>query len=111
MVFVGNSDGGSVAAAYFNTATGRVSGGCTSRQLAGFYNPWAFVGSVATRDTTGTGGVLYVAEYGFTGSYLGVLTINSNGSVCTLTESSASQIPDLLSGGLLSITVFPPRGF
>ena len=43
------------------------------RRSAGFYNPWAFVGSVATRDTTGTGGVLYVAEYGFIGSYIGIL--------------------------------------
>ena len=48
--------------------TGKVSAGCQSPSLAGFYNPWAFVGSIATRDTTGSGGVLYVAEYGFTGS-------------------------------------------
>ena len=111
MIFIGNNDGGSVTAAFFNKNTGRVSGGCKSPSLAGFYNPWAFVGSVATRDTTGTGGVLYVADYGFVGSYIGVLTINSNGLTCTLTESSGSEIPDLLTDGLLSITVFPPRNF
>jgi hypothetical protein len=111
MIFIGNSDGGSVTAAFFNKNTGRISGGCKSPTLAGFYNPWAFVGSVATRDTTGTGGVLYVADYGFVGSYIGVLKITSTGLTCTLTESSGSEVPDLLTDGLLSITVFPPRTF
>jgi len=111
MIFMGNSDGGSVAAAFFDTRSGKVSGGCTSPPLAGFYNPWAFVGSVVTRDTTGTGGVLYVAEYGFAGSYIGILNIASDGSTCTLTESSASEVPASLSDGLLSIAVYPPRSF
>ncbi|HUI83546.1 MAG TPA: hypothetical protein VL240_04940 [Candidatus Binatia bacterium] len=111
MIFLGDNDGGSVAAAFFDARTGRVSGGCTSSPLGGFYNPWAFVGSVATRDNTGTGGVLYVAEYGFTASYIGIVKIASDGTLCTLTESPASEVPDLLSDGLLSITVFPPRPF
>src|SRR5262249_43628178 len=66
LVFVGNNDGGSVSAAFFDKDTGKVRGGCASPSLSGFYNPWAFVGSIITRDTSGTGGVLYVAEYGFT---------------------------------------------
>jgi len=111
MVFLGNSDGGSVAAAFFDARTGKVRGGCTSPALAGFYNPWAFTGSVITRDTTGTGGVLYVAEYGFVGSYIGILNIASDGSNCTLTESAASEVPASLSDGLLSIAVYPPRSF
>ena len=111
MIFVGNNDGGSVAAAFFDKTTGKVSGGCTSNRLAGFYNPWAFVGSVTTRDTTGTGGVLYVAEYGFTGSFIGIVNINSNGSLCSLTEAAGSGVPDQFTDGLLSITVFPPRSF
>ncbi len=113
LIFMGNNDGGSVSAAFFDKRTGRVSGGCSSPKLGGFYNPWAFVGSIATRDNTGTGGVLYVAEYGFTGSYLGIVNINvgSDGRSCTLTESANSEVPDLLSDGLLSIAVFPPRPF
>ena len=111
MIFVGNSDGGSVSAAFFDTSTGKVRGGCSSSALAGFYNPWAFAGSVATRDTTGTGGVLYVAEYGFSNSFIGVLKIGSDGTNCTLTESSASEVPDVQSSGLLSIAVYPPRSF
>jgi len=100
-----------VSAAFFDTNSGKVRGGCSSSALAGFYNPWAFAGSVATRDTTGTGGVLYVAEYGFTNSFIGVLKIGSDGTNCTLTESSASEVPDVQSSGLLSIAVYPPRSF
>lgn len=86
-------------------------GGCTSPPLTGFYNPWAFAGSVITRDPTGTGGVLYVAEYGFTNSFIGILNIASDGTNCTLTESSASEIADPQSSGLLSLSVYPPRPF
>jgi len=111
MIFLGNNDGGTVSAAFFDIHTGKVKGGCTSPILHGFYNPWAFAGSVATRDTTGTGGVLYVAEYGFTDSFIGILNIASDGSSCTLTESSASQVSDAQSNGLLSISVYPPRSF
>ena len=42
MIFIGNNDGGSVAAAFFDKRTGKVSAGCQSPSLAGFYNPWAF---------------------------------------------------------------------
>jgi len=111
MVFLGNNDGGSVSAAFFNARTGKVSGGCTSPSLLGFYNPWAFAGAVATRDTTGNGGVLYVAEYGFVDSYVGIVKIGVTGSACTLTESSASEVSDVQSNGLLSIAVYPPRSF
>ena len=111
MIFIGNNDGGSVSATFFNAQTGVVRGGCTSPTLRGFYNPWAFAGSVATRDTTGTGGVLYVAEYGFVGSFIGILNIASDGSHCTLSESPATEVPDQLSDGLLSIAVYPPRSF
>ena len=91
---------------------GAISGGCSSPSLAGYYNPWAFTGSVVTRDNTGTGGVLYVAEYGYAGSSIGVLTITSNGTnLCSLVESSGSQVQDLLTQGLLSLATYPPRQF
>jgi hypothetical protein len=111
MIFLGNNDGGSVSAAFFNAQTGVVRGGCTSPSLQGFYNPWAFTGSVVTRDTTGTGGVLYVAEHGSPSSFIGILNIASDGTHCTLSEAPASEVPVQLSDGLLSITVYPPRSF
>ena len=41
---------------------------------------------MATRDNTGTGGVLYVAEYNGAGSSIGVVNIASNGTLCRLTN-------------------------
>ena len=55
--------------------------------------------------------MLYVSEYGYGGSYLGILTITSNGTSCTLAETSGSGVQDLLTDGLLSITTYPPRQF
>ena len=111
LIYIGNNDGGSVSAALFNTTTGKVGTSCSSPRLTGYYNPWAFTGSLVTRDNTGTGGVLYVAEYGYSGSYIGVVKIQSNGMTCTLTESSASEVPDTLSEGTLSLAAYPPRTF
>jgi 6-phosphogluconolactonase (cycloisomerase 2 family) len=111
LLYIGNSQSGTVTAAFFDKNTGRVYGGCVSSTLRGFYNPWAYVGSLATRDPSGTGGVLYVAEWGFPTSSIGILKVDSNGSRCTLTESPASPALDFLSIGLLSIHVFPPRPF
>ena len=107
MIYISNNEVGSVSATFFNRSTGRVSGGCSSPSLAGFFNPWAFSGSIATRDNTGTGGVLYVAEYNGDGSSIGVVNIAVSGSLCGLTESTASQVQDPSSPGLLSITTYP----
>ena len=111
LIYVVNNDGGSVTAAFFNAQTGKVGTSCSSRALAGYYNPWAFTGSLVTRDNTGTGGVLYVAEYGYVSSYIGVVKVQSNGMTCSLTESTASEIPDTFSGGTLSLATYPPRTF
>lgn len=108
LLYIGNSQGGSVTAAFFNKNTGKVSPGCFSGVLNGFFEPWTYIGSLVTRDPTGTGGVLYVAEFG---SSIGILEVSSTGTTCTLTESPNSPIPDNSSSGLLSIQVFPPRPF
>jgi hypothetical protein len=111
LLYVSNSDGGTVSAAFFDKTTGRVTRGCTSARLRNFYNPWGFVGSLATRDTTGTGGLLYVAEFGFTSSFIGFVQVQSDGVTCALSEASNSPTLDQYSDGLLSIQVFPPRPF
>lgn len=108
LIYIGNSQNGYVTAAFFNKNTGKVTGGCNSPQLANFYNPWAYVGSLQTRDTTGTGNVLYVAEFG---SSIGIVNVTSTGTTCTLTEAAGSPVTDSFSPGLLSIQVFPPRPF
>ncbi len=108
LLYIGNSQLPYVTAAFFNKTTGKVSAGCTSPVLNLFYNPWSYIGSLATRDTTGTGNVLYAAEFG---SYIGILNVSSTGTSCTLTESPSSPVSDNLSPGLISIQVFPPRPF
>jgi hypothetical protein len=108
LIYIGNSQNGYVAAAFFNKSTGQVSPGCSSAQLANFYNPWLYVGALQTRDTTGTGNVLYVAEFG---SSIGIVNVTSTGTTCTLTEAAGSPATDPLSRGLLNIQVIPPRPF
>jgi hypothetical protein len=108
LIYIGNSQNGYVGAAFFNGSTGKVTPGCTSQLLNDFYNPWAYVGGLQTRDTTGTGNVLYVAEFG---SSIGILNVTSTGTSCTLTEVAGSPASDESSPGLLSIQVVPPRPF
>ncbi|MGA3053363.1 MAG: beta-propeller fold lactonase family protein [Candidatus Korobacteraceae bacterium] len=117
LVYTTNSESGTVTAAFFNPSTGKITTGCVSPPLQGFNGrPW--YGSVVARDTTGTGNVLYVAEFGRDyleinhgpASAIGILTITSNGTSCTLTESVSSPVL-LTYPGMLSIGVFPPRAF
>ena len=76
------------------------------------------LGSVVTRDTTGTGGLIYVAEFGRSGdepnhgpaSAVGVLSLATQGTTCTLTELVTSPVL-LARPGTLSIGVYPPRPF
>jgi hypothetical protein len=111
LLYISSNEVGSVSAVFFNAQTGVISGGCSSPSLNGFYNPWTWGGALATRDNTGTGGVLYVAEYSTDTSYIGVLTVNVSGGRCTLTESAGSEVNDQLSPGLLSISTYPSRSF
>jgi 6-phosphogluconolactonase (cycloisomerase 2 family) len=117
IIYIANSESGTVTAAFFNKTTGQITRGCTSPTLKGFnFLPW--LGSLATRDTTGTGTLLYVAEFGRDylevnhgpASQIGILTVTSSGTSCTLTETSSSPVP-LSFPGALSIGVYPPRPF
>lgn len=108
LLYIGNSTSGNVSAAFFDKNTGRLAGGCASATLNNYYNPWAYVGALATRDTTGNGNVLYAAEFG---SSIGIINVTATDVTCTLTEAPGSPVTDNLSPGLISIGVFPPRPF
>lgn len=117
LLYATNSESGTVTAAFFNPTTGKITKGCASPTLAGFNGrPW--YGSVVTRDTTGTGNVLYVGEFGRDGrevnhgpqSAIGILTVTSNGTTCTLTEAASSPVVTSYPG-MLSVSVYPPRPF
>jgi len=115
LLYIANSEGGTVMAAGFDAKTGKTTPGCRSAELKGFnYRPW--FGSVVTRDPTGSGNVLYVGEFGRPAdehgpaSAIGILKVTTNGTSCTLTESANS--PQLLSApGTLSVGAYPPRPF
>lgn len=117
LLYAANSESGTVTASFFNAATGAITKGCVSKTLQGFsFRPW--LGSVVTRDTAGTGSVLYVAEFGRDfleinhgpATAIGILTVTSNGKTCTLTEASTSPV-QLFFPAALSIGVYPPRPF
>ena len=117
LLYIANSESGTVTAAFFNSTTGVITHGCSSPTLRGFNSrPW--LGSVMPRDTSGTGNVLYVAEFGRDGaelnhgmsSAIGILTISSVNGRCTLTEASSS--PQIIPfPGMLSMGVYPPRPY
>jgi hypothetical protein len=71
---------------------------------------WSYLAGLGLETTTGTGEVLYVAEYGST-SGIAMLQVTSSAGTCALSELSSSPVADPNSPGLLSIGAFPPRGF
>jgi len=110
LLYISNNQSGTITAAFFDKSTGKLSKGCVSRSLRGFVSEWSYVASMALEETTGTGGVVYVAEYGAPSS-IGEINVKSADGKCTLTESSKSPVSDPNSPGLLSIGAFPPRPF
>jgi hypothetical protein len=109
-LYITNTQGGTITAAFFDQTTGQLSKGCISGELKGYGNPWVYLGALALQKTTATGGAVYVAEYGAPSS-IGVINLKSANGKCTLKESSKSPVADPDSPGLLSIGNFPPRPF
>ncbi len=110
LLYISNTQGDVVTAAFFNKTTGRLSGSCASGSLKGYVSNWSYLASLATAGSTGTGGVLYVAEFG-AASGIGMIQVSSSGGKCTLKEAANSPVSDPFSTGLLSIGTFPPRSF
>lgn len=110
LLYIANTGIGKVSAGFFNATTGAVTPGCSSGKLHGFDTNWIFLDSPVTELNTGTGSVLYLAEFG-TVSGIAVVNVSSTGSTCTLTEQASSPVIDPSSTTLLSIGVYPPRQF
>jgi 6-phosphogluconolactonase (cycloisomerase 2 family) len=109
LIYVANTGSGKVTAAFFDTASGKVSLGCISETLKGFNNTWTFLAGPVTEQTSGTGSVLYLAEFGSPSS-IAVIDVSSSGGQCSLKEKPASPIV-AGSNSLLSIGMYPPRPF
>lgn len=110
LLYIANTGTGKITAAFFDKTSGKVTRGCTSGILKGFDNRWVFLAGLATELNTGTGSVLYVAEYGLT-SGVAVVNVTSSGGTCSLVEAATSPVSDPNSTSLLSIGVYPPRSF
>jgi len=110
LLYISNTQGDSITAATFNATTGTLAAGCTSGRLKGYSVSWSYLADLALATNSGTGGTIYVAEYGAPSS-IGMVQVSSSGGQCTLQEVSGSPVSDPNSNGLLSIAPFPPRTF
>jgi 6-phosphogluconolactonase (cycloisomerase 2 family) len=110
LLYITNTQGGQVTAAFFDKTNGTLTKGCTSGFLKGFDTNWAYVGMLANENTGGTGSVVYAAEFGSPGS-IAIIDVKSSAGKCSLKESAKSPAIDSASPALLSIGVFPPRSF
>jgi len=109
LLYVANTNVGKVSAVFFNATTGKVSHGCTSAKLRGWPDDWQFLTSPVTQLNSGTGSVLYMAEYGAIAG-IAIVNVSSSGGKCTLTEAAASPLLAPTTT-LLSIGVYPARQF
>lgn len=110
LLYISNTQGDKITAASFNKTTGKLVSGCASGSLRGYSSKWSYLAALALDTNTGTGGAIYVAEFGAP-SYIGMVKVSVNAGKCTLQEMPASPISDSNSSGLLSIETFPPRSF
>jgi len=110
LLYIANSQGDTITAALFNKSTGKLSPGCTSGRLKGYSSNWSYLATLALATNTGTGGLIYVAEFGAP-SFIAMVEVSSTAGKCTLTELPSSPVSDANSPGLLSIGVFPAQSF
>jgi hypothetical protein len=110
LLYISDTQGDRITAKFFNATTGVISGGCSSPKLKNYVSSWSYVASLALQQTTGTGGVVYAAEFGIPAS-IAEVQVTSSGGKCTLSEMAKSPVDDSFSSWLLSIASFPPRPF
>jgi len=110
LLYISNTQGDKVTAAFLNQSTGKVTPGCASGNLRGLSSKWSYLAALALDTNAGTGGAIYVAEFGAP-SYIGMVSVSSSAGKCTLQEFPSSPLSGANSSGLLSIGTFPPRSF
>jgi 6-phosphogluconolactonase (cycloisomerase 2 family) len=110
LLYISNTQGAKITAAFFDKTTGKLSPGCTSGSLRGYSSKWSYLAGLALDTNAGTGDAIYVAEFG-SPSYIAMVEVSSSGGRCSLQEFPGSPISDANSLGLLSIGTFPPRDF
>ena len=110
ILYISNTQGDVVTAAFFDKNTGAITRGCTSSRIRDYVDSWSYLGGMALQQITGNGGGIFVAEFG-TPAGIAALNLTVNGAKCTLKETKDSPTADVYSRGLLSLGRFPPRQF
>jgi hypothetical protein len=110
VLYVVNTQGARVTALLFDKETGRMTWGCRSEPIRGQSSQWSYLGGAGLISQTGSGGGVYVAEFGDP-SGLAMVTLESSATGrCSLRENVQSPLV-VPSQGLLSVGTFPPRAF
>jgi hypothetical protein len=104
VLYVVDTQGDAVTAFAFEKNTGTLRYGCTSTLIRGQSSSWSYLAHAALVSDSGTGGGVYVAEFGGT-SGIALIHFNVANGKCTLQEDPASPFVDPNSTGLLSIGV------
>jgi hypothetical protein len=110
VLYISNTQGDQITAAFFNSQTGTLLNGCLSDHLKGYSSAWSYLAGLGLASPSGNGQGVYVAEFGAPSSIAEVRLTVSNGT-CSLFEAPGSPVADPNSGALLSVATFPPRSF
>lgn len=111
LLYFVSTQGDRVGAAFFDKNTGKIASGCVSGLLRGYVQNWSYLAGLTLAENTGTGGEVYIAEFGSPSSIAEVRINSLGGGRCSLQEAPNSPASDSYSPGLLSIGTFPPRSF
>ncbi len=107
LIFVSNNSGAQVTAAFFDETTGKVTPGCSSGALKGYYKSFIYAGSIGFQLNTQAGGTLYVPEFGTSGkSFVALLNFVPNGTTCTIAESPNSPVGGATGSTILSLASY-----
>ena len=106
ILYVSDTQGDRVSAAFFDSSSGKVTPGCTSSLLKGYSSNFSYLGGLAVASNTGNGGGVYVGEYG--SPAIAMIQVTVSGGKCTMKEAPGSPITDPNGSGLISIGNFMP---
>jgi|HubBroStandDraft_6_1064221.scaffolds.fasta_scaffold00098_11 6-phosphogluconolactonase (cycloisomerase 2 family) len=106
MLYVSDTQGDRVSAAFFDKNTGKITPACDSNLLKGYSSNFSYLGGLAVASGTGTGGGVYVGEYG--APAIAMIQVTVKNGKCTMKEAPGSPITDPNGSGLISIGNFMP---
>jgi WD40 repeat protein len=101
-LLIANNDSGTVSAAFFDSGTGAITNGCTSKSIA----PFRGLSGIATAPSPSGSGFVYVAGETSGVSAIGILRLMTDGVGCKLPTVTGSPASDPQSPTLRSIATY-----